>query len=71
MKAMSVIPGRRGSALVADLTDPPPSEGPVLVRGLLAGICGPDAEILRGGGQPPEGLAREPGDVKVVVDLTQ
>ena len=71
MKAMSVIPGRRGSALIADLADPPPSEGPVLVRGLLAGICGTDAEILRGGGQPPEGLAREPGDVKVVVDLTQ
>ena len=58
MKAMSVIPGRRGSALIADLADPPPSEGPVLVRGLLAGICGTDAEILRGGGQPPDGEPR-------------
>jgi threonine dehydrogenase-like Zn-dependent dehydrogenase len=58
MKAMSVIPGRRGSALIADLADPPPAEGPVLVRGLLAGICGTDAEILRGGGQPPAGESR-------------
>ncbi|HEY7879502.1 MAG TPA: alcohol dehydrogenase catalytic domain-containing protein, partial [Streptosporangiaceae bacterium] len=58
MKAMSVIPGRRGSALIADLADPPPAEGPVLVRGLLAGICGTDAEILRGGGQPPDGESR-------------
>ena len=58
MKAMCVIPGRRGSALIADLADPPPAEGPVLVRGLLAGICGTDAEILRGGGQPPDGESR-------------
>ena len=53
MKAMSVIPGRSGSELIAELPDPPPAEGSVLVEGLLAGICGTDAEILRGGGQPP------------------
>ena len=55
VKAMSVIPGRRGSELIAELPDPPPAEGSVLVEGLLAGICGTDAEILRGGGQPPDG----------------
>ena len=53
MKAMSVIPGRPGSELIAELPDPPPADGSVLVEGLLAGICGTDAEILRGGGQPP------------------
>src|SRR6516225_475067 len=58
MKAMSVIPGRPGSALIAELPDPPPAEGLVLAQGLLAGICGTDAEILRGGGQPPDGEPR-------------
>jgi len=55
---MSVIPGRPGSELVAELPDPPPEDGSVLVEGLLAGICGTDAEILRGGGQPPAGGPR-------------
>ena len=58
VKAMSVIPGRLGSELVAELPDPPPGQGSVLVEGLLAGICGTDAEILRGGGQPPDGGPR-------------
>ena len=58
VKAMSVIPGRPGSELVAELPDPPPGDGSVLVEGLLAGICGTDAEILRGGGQPPAGGPR-------------
>ena len=52
---MSVIPGRPGSALIAELPEPGPDEGSVLAAGLLAGICGTDAEILRGGGQPPDG----------------
>jgi glucose 1-dehydrogenase len=38
MKAMSVIPGRPGSELIAGLPDPPPADGSVLVEGLLAGI---------------------------------
>jgi threonine dehydrogenase-like Zn-dependent dehydrogenase len=58
MKAMSVIPGRPGSALVAELPEPGPDEGSVLAAGLLAGICGTDAEILRGGGAPPAGRPR-------------
>jgi glucose 1-dehydrogenase len=58
MRAMSVIPGRSGSELIAELPDPPPAEGSVLVEGLLAGICGTDAEILRGGGQLPAGRPR-------------
>jgi hypothetical protein len=30
MKAMSVIPGRRGSELIAERPDPGPHDGPVL-----------------------------------------
>src|SRR5256714_14065092 len=55
---MSVIRGRPGSELIAELPDPPAEHGSVLVEGLLAGICGTDAEILRGGGQPPAGGPR-------------
>jgi threonine dehydrogenase-like Zn-dependent dehydrogenase len=55
---MSVIPGRPGSALIAEVPEPGPEEGSVLAAGLLAGICGTDAEILRGGGQPPDGSER-------------
>jgi threonine dehydrogenase-like Zn-dependent dehydrogenase len=55
---MSLIPGRPGSELVAELPEPPPDHGPILVEGLLAGICGTDAEIVRGGGQPPDGSPR-------------
>ena len=58
MKAMSVIPGRHGSALIAESPDPPPAEGSVLAEGLLAGICGTDAEILLGQGLPPGGGPR-------------
>ena len=58
MKGMSVIPGRPGSALVAELPDPPPAEGSVLAEGLLAGICGTDREILDGAGRPPGGEPR-------------
>jgi len=58
MRAMSVIPGRRGSEIIADLPDPPLSEGPILVEGLLAGICGTDLEVLSGHGQPPAGRDR-------------
>ena len=53
-----MIPGRRGSELIAERPDPPPAEGSVLAEGLLAGICGTDREILEGAGQPPDGGPR-------------
>ena len=58
MKAMSVVPGQLRSGLTAELPDPPPAEGSVLAEGLLVGICGTDAEILRGQGHPPDGQPR-------------
>ncbi len=55
---MSVIPGRHGSALIAESPDPPPAEGSVLAEGLVAGICGTDAEVMLGHGLPPAGGPR-------------
>jgi threonine dehydrogenase-like Zn-dependent dehydrogenase len=58
MKAMSVIPGQPGSAIVADVPEPPESDGSIQVDGLLVGICGTDIEITHGYGQPPDGQQR-------------
>ena len=58
MKAMTVIPGQASSAQVAEVPDPPDSDGSVLVEGLLVGICGTDGEIMQGYGQPPDGEQR-------------
>jgi glucose 1-dehydrogenase len=58
VKVMSVIPGRANSAQTAEVPDPPAADGSILVEGLLVGICGTDAEILHGYGQPPPGAER-------------
>jgi threonine dehydrogenase-like Zn-dependent dehydrogenase len=58
MKAMTVIPGQASSAQVAEIPDPPESDGSVLMEGLLVGICGTDGEIMQGYGRPPEGEQR-------------
>src|ERR1700722_10034704 len=55
---MSVIPGRADSAQAVEVPDPPDADGSILVEGLLVGICGTDAEILHGYGQPPPGAGR-------------
>jgi glucose 1-dehydrogenase len=55
---MSVVPGQADSALTAEVPDPGLSDGAVLVQGVLVGICGTDAEILHGYGQPPPGADR-------------
>jgi glucose 1-dehydrogenase len=48
MRAITVIPGRAGSARLDDVPEPGPGAGSVLVDGLALGICGTDAEIVRG-----------------------
>jgi threonine dehydrogenase-like Zn-dependent dehydrogenase len=59
MRALVVTPGVQGSAALAEVPEPPPSEGEVLVRGRLGGICGTDAEIVAGEyGAAPPGAAR-------------
>ena len=55
MRALVVIPGRAQSASLADLPEPPAADGSLLVQTIAVGICGTDAEIVRGeyGTAPP------------------
>ena len=48
MKALTVVPGKQGSAALEDVAEPARDEGAVLVQGLEVGICGTDAEIVAG-----------------------
>lgn len=47
MRAMTVEPGRAGSAAITE-TDSPVGDGDVLVEGIAIGICGTDREIAAG-----------------------
>jgi threonine dehydrogenase-like Zn-dependent dehydrogenase len=59
MRAIAVIPGRPDSAAVIDVPEPPESDGSILVRTRLIGICGTDEEIaVEGFGYPPSGDER-------------
>ena len=55
MKALTVVPLKKGSAELSDVPEPPEADGPVLVETLAVGICGTDIEILSGeyGWAPP------------------
>ena len=48
MRAITVVPGQAGSARLDDVPEPAEAAGSVLVDGLALGICGTDAEIVRG-----------------------
>jgi threonine dehydrogenase-like Zn-dependent dehydrogenase len=59
MRAITLVPGRPGSAEVRELPDPEPRDGELLVEGLALGICGTDREILSGHlGAAPDGEER-------------
>jgi threonine dehydrogenase-like Zn-dependent dehydrogenase len=53
--ALTVIPGKAGSAAVAELDDPRRGDDELLVDGLAIGVCGTDSEIVSGefGWAPP------------------
>ena len=55
MNALTVVPGRAGSAALVDVPEPALSDGPILVETLAVGVCGTDLEILAGayGWSPP------------------
>jgi threonine dehydrogenase-like Zn-dependent dehydrogenase len=55
MRAITVSPGVADSARLDELPDPPASDGAVLVRTRVLGVCGTDREILSGlhGAAPP------------------
>ena len=48
MRALTVAPGIANSARVEDVPEPPASDGSVLVRALVLGVCGTDREIVSG-----------------------
>jgi len=49
MQALTVMPGRAGSARLDEVAAPPDSDGTILARTLALGICGTDREIAAGG----------------------
>jgi glucose 1-dehydrogenase len=59
MRALTVEPGIANSARLDNLSDPPSSDGSVLVRTLALGVCGTDHEIVLGAyGWAPPGQKR-------------
>ena len=59
MKAITVEPGRAGSARFEEFPEPGAREGSVLVEAVAVGICGTDVEIADGKyGWAPEGSKR-------------
>jgi threonine dehydrogenase-like Zn-dependent dehydrogenase len=59
VRALTVLPGKAGSAAVTDVEEPPLADGPVLVETLAIGICGTDLEICKGDyGTAPAGSER-------------
>ena len=55
MRAVTVVPLTANSAELSDIAEPATSEGSVLVDTMAVGVCGTDAEIVRGdyGWLPP------------------
>jgi threonine dehydrogenase-like Zn-dependent dehydrogenase len=55
MRALTVVPGKPGSARVDEVGEPPLEDGAVLVEALAVGVCGTDREIVEGryGSAPP------------------
>ena len=59
MKAITVEPGKPGSARFEDVPDPEAREGSVLVEAVAVGVCGTDVEIAEGKyGWAPPGQSR-------------
>lgn len=59
MQALTVTPGRSGSAQLEEIGEPDPADGALLVETLAVGICGTDLEIAQGEyGEPPPGHQR-------------
>ena len=59
MRAITIDPGVGDSAKLEEMPEPDASEGAILVDGVALGICGTDAEIVRGDyGEAPPGAER-------------
>jgi threonine dehydrogenase-like Zn-dependent dehydrogenase len=59
MRAITIVPGQKGSVELNEMPEPPEDDGPILVETDAVGICGTDLEIIAGEyGQPPPGQDR-------------
>ena len=59
MRAITIGPGTPDSAALEEMPEPAAGEGAILVDGVALGICGTDAEIVRGDyGEAPPGSER-------------
>ena len=59
MRAITLDPATPDSAALEEMPEPGPDEGAILVDGIALGICGTDAEIVRGDyGEAPPGATR-------------
>ena len=55
VRAMTVVPGEKGTARVEEVPDPNLRDGALLVRGFGVGVCGTEREIADGCGCPKPG----------------
>jgi glucose 1-dehydrogenase len=59
MRALSIIPGKKRSAQLIEVPEPPVGDGAVLAEALCLGVCGTDVEMVNGEyGSPPPGEER-------------
>jgi threonine dehydrogenase-like Zn-dependent dehydrogenase len=59
MRALTFVPGSKGTLDVEEVPDPAPGQGELLVQGLALGICGTDRELAAAEyGWPPPGRER-------------
>jgi glucose 1-dehydrogenase len=59
MRALTVIPGKKGSVELSDVAEPSVDDGAVVVQTTSVGVCGTDLEIANGEyGTAPAGQER-------------
>jgi len=80
MRAITLTPGVKGSARLDDMPEPPPADGPILVRNEMAAQALAQADKAWLGAlitrrvplaRWSEALEDRPDDIKVVIDFTR
>src|SRR4051812_35675182 len=59
VRAITILPGVANSAELQNVSEPPESDGAILVEAIALGVCGTDHEIVAGHyGEAPDGHER-------------
>jgi threonine dehydrogenase-like Zn-dependent dehydrogenase len=59
MRAVTIVPGKRGTLALEEIARPVPGIGQLLVKTLAIGVCGTDRELIEARfGEAPEGVQR-------------